>query len=53
MDEFLGRSLVHSVQDDEQSTKYYVHDIQLGFLKEKMTKNQKIQGFYKQLIERF
>lgn len=53
MDEFIGRSLVYSAHEEEQSTKYFVHDIQLGFLKEKMAKDEKLQGFHKLLIERF
>lgn len=56
MDELIGRSLVTSNtsnEDDEKKTCYFVHDIQLGFIKEKMTEKKKIKGFHQLLIDRF
>ncbi|XP_066922573.1 apoptotic protease-activating factor 1-like [Clytia hemisphaerica] len=56
MDELIGRSLVTSNtsnEDDEKKTCYFVHDIQLGFIKEKMTEKKKIKGFHQLLIDRY
>ena len=62
MDELIGRSLVTSntsngdstkeEDDDEKKTCYFVHDIQLGFIKERMMEKKKIKGFHQLLIQR-
>jgi len=53
MDELIGRSLIYSNCDEDEKMFYYMHDIQLGFLKEKMVHAKKLKGFQQQLVQRF
>ena len=53
MDELIGRSLIYSSVDEDEKTLYYMHDIQLGFLKEKMIQAKRLQGFQQLIVQRF
>ena len=51
MDELIERSLA-STNEYSLDTTYFIHDIQLGFLKEKASRDGRFKEFHKTLVER-
>lgn len=51
MDELIERSLAYSFPTGEDSQFYSLHDIQLDFLKEMVSRDGNVKEFHKRLID--